>query len=398
VRFVAFATDYDETLAGHGVVLPGTLLALQRLKAGGRKLLLVTGRDLDDLKLVFPEYAMFDAIVAENGGVLFRPADDSVRALGEPPPASFVEALRRHRVQPLTVGRVIVATRVPYETVVVEEIRRLGLELQVIFNKGAVMVLPGGVNKGTGVRTALAELALSPHNCVAVGDAENDHVFLSEVGLGAAVANALPGLKDRADIVLRGVAEEGVVDLIEAILRDDLRSLAARIPRHEIEAGVDERGRPVRVGPSAGPLLLEGAAAPAFVARAIERRYQCCIVDPQGEYVRVQRAVQLGTEQRAPDVDEVVRALANPGEQIVVDLRAAPAAGRQSFVSSLLPRLRELRDRAGRPHWIVLAQAQQLVARELSEREGVALTGDAAKVDPALRDQLRIIRARAPGG
>jgi hydroxymethylpyrimidine pyrophosphatase-like HAD family hydrolase len=398
VRFVAFATDYDETLAGHGVVLPATLRALERLQASGRKLLLVTGRDLDDLKLVFPEHALFDAIVAENGGVLFRPGDGSVRSLGEPPPARFVEALRRDRVQPLTVGRVIVATRVPYETVVVEEIRHLGLELQIIFNKGAVMVLPSGVNKGTGVRTALAELGLSPHNCVAVGDAENDHVFLSEVELGAAVANALPGLKDRADVVLRGAAEEGVIELVEAILRDDLKWLAAHSMRHAVEAGADERGRPIRVGPTAGPLLLEGSAGPEFAARAIERRYQCCIVDPEGEYVRLQRAVQLGDAHRTPAVEEVVRALANPGEQVVVDLRAAPSGDRQPFASALLARLGELRARVGRPHWIVLAQAHQLVTRELPEREGVALTGDASKLDPALREQVRIIRARVPAG
>jgi HAD superfamily hydrolase (TIGR01484 family) len=62
---------------------------------------------------------------------------------------------------------------------VLETIRELGLELQVIFNKGAVMVLPSGINKATGLRAALDELQLSPHDAVAVGDAENDHAFRS---------------------------------------------------------------------------------------------------------------------------------------------------------------------------------------------------------------------------
>jgi HAD superfamily hydrolase (TIGR01484 family) len=59
-----------------------------------------------------------------------------------------------------------------------EVIRALGLELQIIFNKGAVMVLPSGVNKASGLRSCLNELSLSPHNVVAIGDAENDHAFL----------------------------------------------------------------------------------------------------------------------------------------------------------------------------------------------------------------------------
>jgi len=54
------------------------------------------------------------------------------------------------------------------------------------------MVLPSGVNKASGLQVALNELRLSPHNSVGVGDAENDHVFLSTCECSVAVANALP--------------------------------------------------------------------------------------------------------------------------------------------------------------------------------------------------------------
>jgi len=83
------------------------------------------------------------------------------------------------------VGRVIVATREPYQVAALETVRELGLEWQVIFNKGAVMLLPSGVNKQTGLAAALGELGLSMRNTVAVGDAENDHAILaaSECGL-----------------------------------------------------------------------------------------------------------------------------------------------------------------------------------------------------------------------
>ncbi|HEY4731240.1 MAG TPA: HAD-IIB family hydrolase, partial [Myxococcales bacterium] len=194
------ATDFDETLADHGRVLPGTERALERLRASGRKLLLLTGRVLGDLLHIFRRIDLFHAVVAENGALLYLPDRKQERPLAESPPEQFAVALGRAGV-PVTTGRVIVATRVPHETAVLEEIKRQGLELQIIFNKGAVMVLPSGVNKGTGLRQALAELRLSPHNAVAVGDAENDHAFLTESELGAAVANALPTLREHAAVI-----------------------------------------------------------------------------------------------------------------------------------------------------------------------------------------------------
>ena len=120
------------------------------------------------------------------------------RLLTSRPPDSFVEAVRRRGVDPVSVGRVIIATWSPHESAVAEAIRESGLDLQVIFNKCAVMVLPSGVDKATGLAAALDELGLSPRDVVAVGDAENDQAFLALCGFAAAVANALPALKERA--------------------------------------------------------------------------------------------------------------------------------------------------------------------------------------------------------
>src|SRR5688572_9915111 len=175
MRYLALATDYDGTLAHHGSVDEATLAALHQVRASGRKLLLVTGRELPDLLQVFPHVELFDRIVVENGALLYCPATRQERLLCEGPAAEFVERLRAKQVAPLSVGRAIVATWEPNETVVLDTIRELGLELHVIFNKGAVMVLPSGVNKETGMRAALTELGLSVHNVVGAGDAENDH-------------------------------------------------------------------------------------------------------------------------------------------------------------------------------------------------------------------------------
>ncbi len=73
MRFLALACDYDGTLAHHGRVEASTIAALERVRASGRKLLLVTGRQLDDLRSVFVEVDLFDAVVAENGALLYDP-------------------------------------------------------------------------------------------------------------------------------------------------------------------------------------------------------------------------------------------------------------------------------------------------------------------------------------
>ena len=75
MRYLALACDYDGTLASDGQVSSGTLAALQRFIASGRKLILVTGRELEDLLSVFPHYTIFEWVVAENGVVAVSPGN-----------------------------------------------------------------------------------------------------------------------------------------------------------------------------------------------------------------------------------------------------------------------------------------------------------------------------------
>jgi hydroxymethylpyrimidine pyrophosphatase-like HAD family hydrolase len=226
MRFEALASDYDGTLASDGRVAPGTLAALRRFRESGRRLLLVTGRELEDLWQTFPQWALVDSIVAENGGVLYSPAERQMQLLHEPLPARFVQELRRRGIRPLSVGHVLAATREPNEALVLEVIRQLGLELKIIFNKGAVMVLPPGVNKATGLARTLEQAQLTPEVCVGVGDAENDHAFLDFCGCGVAVADALDSLKQEADYVTTFPNGSGIVELIDRILADRLELLS----------------------------------------------------------------------------------------------------------------------------------------------------------------------------
>lgn len=368
MRYFVLACDYDGTVAHHGRVSDDTLAALERLRATGRKLVLVTGRELDQLLAIFPRIDLFELVVAENGALLYRPSTREEKVLAEPPPEAFVAALRRHGVAPISVGRVIVATWQPHEIAVLETIREQGLELQVIFNKGAVMVLPAGVNKATGLTAALLAMGLSPHEAVGVGDAENDHAFLSLCECSAAVANALPALKDRADVVTRGDHGIGVAELIDGLVKNDLAEFEGLLSRHHLLLGSDEEGRDVRL-PSHGPNVLiagpsgsgKSTTTTSLLERLAEHKYQFCVIDPEGDYSTLESAIVLGTNQNGPAMDEVMQVLARPDQNAVVNLIGLRLADRPAFFLKLLPQLLELRSRTGRPHWLVVDEAHHLL-------------------------------------
>jgi hydroxymethylpyrimidine pyrophosphatase-like HAD family hydrolase len=222
LRYQAMVTDYDETLACKGQVQPSTLDALIRLRDSGRAVVLVTGRELQDLRKVFSRFDLFDLVVSENGTVLYDPETGDEKPLCPPPSAAFVRALQNRAIQPLSVGRCVVATVRSQEKSVFETMAELELKLHSVYNRDALMVLPAGYDKGTGSRTALRGLGIAEENVVAVGDAENDLPLIESAGLPVAVANATPGLKEKAAIVTAGGCGAGIVEIIEHILATDL--------------------------------------------------------------------------------------------------------------------------------------------------------------------------------
>lgn len=367
MRYLALAADYDGTLARDGRVDDGTVAALERLRATSRKLILVTGRVLDELLAIFPRVELFDLVVAENGGVLFDPQARSTELLAEAPPARFVETLHARGVAPVAVGRTIVATWMPNEVAVLEAIRDLGLELHVIFNKGAVMVLPTGITKASGLAAALDRLRLSPHNVVAVGDAENDHSMLRFAEYGAAVANAVPLLKEAADLVLARDHGDGVAELVDRLVDDDLATHPAL--RRTILLGTSAaRAEDVTMPPAGVNLLVAGSSgsgkstlATGVLERLAAQGYQFCIIDPEGDYDAFAEAIRLGGPDRAPGVNEALTAMEKPSANVVVSLVGLPLNDRPGFFATLLPRLQELRVQTGRPHWILVDETHHLL-------------------------------------
>lgn len=365
--FMALATDYDGTIAHEGKVSKKTITALKQMKDSGRKLILVTGRELPDLKQVFPELGLFDKVVAENGALLYTPASEEENLISPEPPPEFVKALKKRDVKPLSVGRSIVATWEPHQTAVLEAINELGLELKIIFNKGAVMVLPSSVNKATGLSAALEELGLSAHNVVGVGDAENDHAFMQACGLSVAVANALPAVKDTADLVTKGERGEGVEELVKKLIKRDHDLGISR--RDGVRIGVDD-DEDVELWPT-DTILIAGSSgigkstlATALTERFVESDYQFCIIDPEGDYEGLDGAVAVGDGKTIPTAKQALALFDDVSANIILNMLAVKVEDRPDFAAEVLPQLTRYRIKTARPHWLIVDEAHHLFPKD----------------------------------
>ncbi|MDX8524472.1 HAD family hydrolase [Mesorhizobium sp. MSK_1335] len=372
--FMALATDYDGTLAHDGLVTASTISALEKLKKSGRKLILVTGRELPDLQEVFPELGLFDKVVAENGALIYTPASEEERTISPAPSADLVDRLKKRGVKPLSVGRSIVATWEPHQATALDVIKKLGLELEIIFNKGAVMILPSGINKATGLAAALGDLKLSPHNVVAVGDAENDHAFLRASGCSVAVANALPAVKETADLVTGETRGKGVEELIRKLIKRD--HLIARKRARGVLLGTS-RGKEIYLSPTETVLIAgssgigKSTLATALTERLVEKGLQFCIFDPEGDYDGLKGAVPLGNGSTAPNKEQLLELIDKPETNVVVNGLALKVDERPDFFAELLPGLGNVRYRTARPHWLIIDEAHHLMPKRRGDTRAV---------------------------
>jgi hydroxymethylpyrimidine pyrophosphatase-like HAD family hydrolase len=371
-----FACDYDGTIAADGRVAAATAEALARVRASGRKLLLVTGRMLNDLRSVCPDTdKMFDAVVAENGAVLYFPETRETKVLGDAPEPALLDALRRRRV-PFDVGASIIATDERSAEAALAAIRETGVERTLVFNKGALMLLPGGVTKATGLEAALTAMELSAHNTVCIGDAENDHIFLAISECGVAVANAVPALKERADEITRAPNGKGVIEFIDERLVNDCQDLIPRLTRHRLRIGETADGEPVALPAHGTRLLIVGPSGSgkttltgALVERIVESGRSALLVDPEGDYqtlADLEGVVVLGgTGERAlPTPEELQQLLRRPRSTLVLNLSAMSRVEKVAYATKVLGVVAAARSTSGVPHWLIVDEAHHVLPAE----------------------------------
>jgi len=371
MRYLALVTDYDGTIATKGRASAAALHAIARLRASGRRAILVTGRRLDDLLTVLPQLELFDYVVAENGAVLYAPGTREETLLGKPPPAEFIERLASLGVEPIEIGRVVISTWLPHQTAVLQAVQDTGLELLIAFNKNAVMVLPTGINKATGLDYALRKLGLSFHEAVGVGNAENDHSFLERCECAVAVADAVPSIRRLVALVTQNEAGLGVAELVDELIANDLARMQGKLARNLISIGMLADGTALTIPPYGTNILIAGPSSSGkstvtagIVERLMDQSYQVCIVDPEGDYGALQEVITLGDPHRSISINEVLSILEDPKICLNINLLGVQLADRPEFFGQLFPSLRTLRTRTGRPHWMVLDEAHHLLPED----------------------------------
>jgi HAD superfamily hydrolase (TIGR01484 family) len=370
------AVDYDGTIAEGGRVAATTAAALQRVRASGRKLLLVTGRLLSDLRGVCPDVdRMFDAVVAENGALVYFPDRPELRALGAAPEPELLESLRRRGVSH-ELGTSIIATQASFAEAALAAIRETGVERSLVFNKGSLMLLPGGVTKGTGLAAALAAFDLSPHNLVGIGDAENDHAFLAMCEGAVAVADAVAALRERADYVTRGGAGAGVVEFIEEHILSDATRVIPGLARHRLRVGWASDGDPVTLPAHASTLLVVGPSASAtstltgiLVERLAQAGRAFCLLDADGDHEslgELEGVLVLGgkSEQSLPTAEELAQLLRRPAGRLVLNLSHLTMPEKALYATQTLRAVAGVRRAQGLPHWLIIDEAHHIVPAE----------------------------------
>ncbi len=367
------ACDYDGTIAEQARVTDTTAKALARVRESGRKLVLVTGRLLSELQALFPKVnEMFDAVVAENGAVLYFPERRDIKVLGDPPERALVEALQKRDVK-ITLGSSILASWVNFAEPALAAIQDAGVERTLVFNKGAMMLVPGGITKGTGLLQALVSMGRSPHNTVGIGDAENDHAFLALCECAVAVADAVPALRQRADYVTRAPSDRGAVEFIEEHLLNDLREIIPGIARHQFQLGETDDGTPATIAVHGSNLLIIGPSATGkstitgvLVERLVETGRTFCLLDPEGDYqtlAELEGVVVLGgkAEHALPTPEELNQLLRHPRTSLVLNLSAMSLAEKVAYGTKALATVSTVSNATGLPHWLIIDEAHHIM-------------------------------------
>ncbi len=367
--YQAVAIDFDGTLTAGGPPRPDVMAAMAEGRRRGLRLILVTGRVLSELRPELPRYAdLFDAVVAENGAVVM--AGGRARALAPRVAPALEQALARRGV-PVRAGQVLLASQAVHAAAALEEATRLGLEVELTMNRGEMMVLPAGVTKASGLRHALADLALSPHSTVAIGDGENDHSLMDVCELGIAVGNAIDALKAHADVVMHESAGDAVKALLEGpLLRGEL---IIEPRRWQLELGRTHAGAPVTMPGSGVNVLISGSSGSGksyllglLVERLVDHDYSVCLFDPEGDHASLaglRDVVALGSVAGPPTPEALGQILEHPDLSAVVDLSSLEEAGKRSWMRRTFVLLSEQRRRTGLPHWLLIDEAH-LVASE----------------------------------
>lgn len=223
-----------------------TLEALQRLRAGGVKICLATGRSPVALP-VFPGVE-FDAYLTFNGSLCYTAGGETIfsnpiahedvqkiiangAAIGRPVCVSVRDRLAANGTDVdltdyFAIAKMVVPITEEFDTVCLEDVYQLmmggrkdeydailrgvdGAKIAAWWDR-AVDIIPASGGKGIAVEKMLEFYGIDKSDSMAFGDGNNDIEMFRAVGTGVAMANASARLQAAATAHCRDVKEDGI--------------------------------------------------------------------------------------------------------------------------------------------------------------------------------------------
>ncbi|MBP6963216.1 MAG: HAD family hydrolase [Armatimonadetes bacterium] len=253
-RVAAF--DLDGTLLRSDSTLSGrTLKALQACHSHGMRLVIATGRSPKTAALVIPDgftpscWVCYNGAEIWNGGGriaqnamdvetakeivsvvrslcpqvrLYAGIDDVLYTEAERDPAIFTQVGDLHSVIDRPVAKIAFDK---VQTIDEDLLRRhLPRSCRFIITCGNRLgeIMTPTATKAWGVSTAARNWDLGIRDAIAFGDETNDVEMIFESGLGVAMANAHPEVKEAADHITASNDEDGVAQVLEGLLTGEV--------------------------------------------------------------------------------------------------------------------------------------------------------------------------------
>jgi hydroxymethylpyrimidine pyrophosphatase-like HAD family hydrolase len=213
-RVLAF--DFDGTIAEEGLVPNEIIEVFRQAYSQTHALFLVTGRlyRQANIERILP---YLTGIVWENGAVLEHLPSKRVSLPFGTLPKLMVKDLEQTGIEMLT-GMAIAATWAQHESLVKRISDQHNYLPSLDWNKMALMILPTGANKGSGLTRLLDQCQFSTKPLMAFGDGENDHSLLAMAETAVAVQDAVPSLQKIAHVVAKNPGPSGVVEILQRLL------------------------------------------------------------------------------------------------------------------------------------------------------------------------------------
>jgi len=227
MKYDLLAIDIDGTLTNehHLLDLDG-VKAVRKAENAGIRVVLASGRTVQDMRALSQFIGTTGFVVAENGAVIYDRLTDTLEVEG-----SIENAHRAFKAIKRRFPQVELYTTLPgrlTEVVIKENIDPELLRpivkpfgIKAVATGFAIHLMQDGVNKAKGLHRGCDKFGFELKKVVAIGDGANDVEMLAECGLGIAVANAVPELKAVADYVTSKPYGEGVVEVVEKLLNGE---------------------------------------------------------------------------------------------------------------------------------------------------------------------------------